>query len=285
MFADVRTEPTRDLFPKPTTDLGTARRLSAALAATAAVTSAASFTFWEVFHRDVPMTIGNMRGTVLTMLVLAVPLLVGSMSAARAGSMRARFVWLAVLAYIAYNAVMLLFGARFNSFFLLFAALLALSFWSLVSLFRTFDADADAVRASTAAVPVRSVAVYLWVCAGFFALAWLREVVPATLANATPAGISEAGMTQNPVWVLDFAFTFPLMTVGGIWLWHRRSWGFVVGGMMTLMLTLETISIGVDQWFGHLHAPSASLAALPMMALATVVGALFSVLFLRAVRA
>jgi hypothetical protein len=283
MFADVRTESTRDLFPKPTTDLGTAGRLSAVLAGTAAATAAASFTFWEVFHREVPMTIGNLRGTVLTMLVLAVPLLVGSMAAARAGSLRARFLWLAALAYLAYNAVLLLFGAQFNSFFLPFAALLALSFWSLVSLLRTFELEA--VRAAAATVPARSVALYLWACAAFFALAWLRELVPATLSNATPTGISDAGMTQNPVWVLDFAFTFPLMTVGGIWLWRRSPWGYVVGGMMTLMLTLETISIGVDQWLGHLHDPSASLAALPIMALATALGALFSAAFLRSVKA
>ena len=59
----------------------------------------------------------------------------------------------------------------------------------------------------------------------------------------------------------------------------------VIGGMMVIMLTVETASIAVDQVFGHLHDPSASLGAVPVMVVFTAVGALFSVLFLRGVDA
>jgi hypothetical protein len=63
--------------------------VSTALAAVAALTSGVSFLFWDVFHRDVPMTVGNMRGTALAMLVIAVPLLVGSMILSSRGALRA----------------------------------------------------------------------------------------------------------------------------------------------------------------------------------------------------
>jgi hypothetical protein len=58
---------------------------------------------------------------------------------------------------------------------------------------------------------------------------------------------------RTPIWVLDFAFTFPLMILGGAWLWQRRAWGLIVGGMMTIMLTIETAGIAVDLIFGHIH--------------------------------
>jgi hypothetical protein len=257
------------------------KRVSMALAIVAGAVSTLSFVFWEVFHRDTPMGVGNMRGTALTLLVLGVPLLLLSASLAARGSLRALFVWLGCLGYFAYNAVMFCFAAHFNSFFLLFTALLALSFWSLVTLLRAIDLAA--ISPAAARVPTRSTAIYLLFSAAFAAL-WLEAVVPATLENEMPTVLTELELTQNTVWVLDFAFTFPLMVLGGIWLWKQRPWGYVVGGMMVTMLTLETAGIAVDQVFGHLHDPSAPLSAVPILASFTAAGVFFSLLFLRGVR-
>lgn len=258
-----------------------AYRVSAALLTIAALTSLLSFIFWGLFHRDVPMAVGNMRGTALTVLVLVLPLLAASMILSRRGSLRAQFVWMGCLAYIAYNAVMFCFAVHFNSLFLLFTTLLAVSFWALITLLRA--TDQERVRAGTPGVPVRTVAVYLLASAALFALLWLSAIVPATFTNAFPAGLEEAGLAQNPVWVLDFAFTFPLMVLGSLWLWRRRVWGLIIGGMMTIMVTIETAGIAVDQVFGHVHDPSASLGAVPALVVLTVAGLVFSILFLRGV--
>lgn len=253
--------------------------VSSVLASVALLTAAVSFLAWGVFQRDVPMTVGNMRGTALTMLVIAVPLLVASMILSSRGSLRARFVWMGSLAYIAYNAVMFCFALQYNSFFLLFVALLGLSFWALVTLASQFDPVV--VSAGVAGVRARTVAVYLLVCLVLFAVMWLRDVVPATIDNVLPGSFEGTGLTQNPIYVLDFAFTFPLLAVGAVWLWRRRPWGYVIGGTMVVMLTIETAGIAIDQVFGHVHDPSASLGAVPVMGVLTVVGLVFSALFLR----
>jgi hypothetical protein len=258
-----------------------ASRVSLALAAVAAVAAWLAFTFWGLFHRDVPAGIGNMRGTALTVLAVAVPLLLAAMAWASRGSLRAQFVWLGCLAYLAYNAVMFCFAAHFNSLFLLFTTFLALAFWSLVTLIRALDLDC--VRAASSSVPVRAVALYLLICTVLFALLWLQAIVPATLDNTMPVALEESGLVQNPVWVLDFAFTFPVTVLGSLWMWRRRPWGLIVGGMMTIMLTIETASIAVDQAFGHLHDPAAPLGAVPAMVGFTVAGLVFSILFLRGV--
>ena len=256
-----------------------AYRVSSVLASVALLTAVVSFLAWGVFQRDVPMTVGNMRGTALTMLVLAVPLLVASMILSSRGSLRARFVWMGSLAYIAYNAVMFCFALQYNSFFLLFVALLGLSFWALVMLASQFDPFV--VSASVTGVRARTVAVYLLVCLVLFAVMWLRDIVPATVDNVLPGSFEGTGLTQNPIYVLDFAFTFPLLAVGAVWLWRRRPWGYVIGGTMVVMLTIETAGIAIDQVFGHVHDPSASLGAVPIMGVLTVVGLVFSAIFLR----
>jgi len=129
-----------------------------------------------------------------------------------------------------------------------------------------------------------TIASYLLVCTVLFATLWLVAIVPATLTNATPVELVAMGLGQNPVWVLDFAFTFPMTVLGALWLRKRRPWGFVLGGTMTIFLTLETAGIAVDQAFGHLHDPSASLDAIGPMIVFTVLGLVFSGLFLRGVR-
>ncbi len=256
-------------------------RTSTALAITAALTAVLSFFFWRIFERDPPMTVGNMRGTALTVFALAVPIQVASMMLARRGSPRGVFVWLGCLAYLAYNAVMFCFAVRFNSLFLPCTAFLALAFWAPLTLLRSIDVSQ--LAANCQRVPARSVTAYLVLSALAFAWLWLSAIIPASIDNRMPEALAQSGFNQNPVWVLDFAFTFPLMTVGSIWLWRRLAWGYVVSGMMVIMLTLETAGIAVDQVFGHLHDPAAPLAAVPVMIAFTVVGLVFTVLFLRRV--
>ena len=228
------------------------------------------------------MTIGNMRGTALTVCLLAVPLLVGAIVVARRGSPRAAFVWISALGYLAYNAMMFCFAARFNSLFLLFAALLSLSFWALVTRLRALDPNS--VADAAARVPVRVISVYLLVCTVAWAGLWLASIIPATLSNAMPRALVEAGQSQNTVWVLDFAFSFPFMVLGALWIWRRRPWGYVIAGTMTIMMTMETAGVIVDQVFGHLHDPAASLGALPLLAVFTAAGAVVSAVFLAGLR-
>ena len=273
-------------MPAPTqlawTGDDTARHTSIALAVVAVLAGAATFFFWPLFTRDAPMVVGNARGTALTVLVLAVPLLVGSMILSRRGSVRAVFVWTAALGYLGYNAVLFSFSLRFNPFFLPFAAMLSLSFWAIVVRLRTLDLDA--VADASARVPVGVISVYLLLCVVAWGALWLSSILPATLSNTMPRELAESGMGQNAVWVLDFAFTFPLAVVGALWIWRRRPWGYVVAGTMTLMLTLETAGVFVDQLFGRLHDPSASLGALPPLAAFTVAGAVVSAVFLARLR-
>jgi len=253
--------------------------VSAALAIVAALVSGTSFFFWSVFKREAPGTIGNIRGAALAMLLIGVPLLIGSMLLSSRGSLRARFVWLGSLAYVTYTAVLFCFSLQFNSFFLLFAALLAVSFWALVTLLSHFDYAA--VTAGGARVPVRVVAVYMLACVVVFSLPWLRDIIPATLRNVLPSSFEGTGINQISIYVLDFAFTFPLLALGAVWLWRRRAWGYVIAGMTVVMLTIETASIAISQAFGHFHDPEASLGLVPIMVAFTLAGLVFSALFLR----
>jgi hypothetical protein len=69
--------------------------------------------------------------------------------------------------------------------------------------------------------------------------------------------------------------------VAAVWLWQRRPWGYLLAGVLVSMLTIETASIAIDQYFGHRADPSQSLGAVPLMAALTVLGLALTSVYLR----
>lgn len=233
--------------------------------------------------RGPAVSIGNMQGTALVLLVVTLPILVVSMVLLARGVTEALIFWLGALGSVAYQSVLFLFAIPFNAFFFLYVAMLSLSAWSLVALAPRIPIAAVAGRIGAHA-PVRVVAGYLLVNTALYLLLWLRATVPATLSAAPPAFLEGTGMTTGPVQIIDLAFTLPLMILVALGLLRRRPWGYLLTGVLLVMLAIETASIGVDQWMGHVadpSSPAASAALTPVFAVLTMIGVVVLGLFLR----
>lgn len=178
------------------------------------------------------------------------------------------------------TAVIFAFAVAFNPLFLLYVASLSLSLWSIVVLLICVDADEMRARfAST--MPVRRFAVCGIVVSALFFVAWMRQIVPAMFEPAAPVFLQGTNVLTSPVHVLDLGFALPLSVLGAVWLWQRKSWGYLLVGLMLSMLAIETASIAVDQVFGHLSDPTASLDAVPLFVTLTMVGLAILVAYLR----
>ena len=252
--------------------------LSSLLAAVTAIQSAVGAFHPQVF-RDPAMTAGNARGTDVTILFVALPVLVISMGLARRGSLRAQLIWAGTLIYIAYNAVIFAFATAFNPLFLIYVATLSLAVWSLVALLMQLETDAIRAHFSDR-TPVRFFAGYLTVISLLFLLTWLKQIVPALFDSAAPAFLAGTIMLTNPIHVLDLGFLLPLGFLSAVWLWQKKSWGYALTGLLLSMMTIETASIAVDQFFGHIHDPAASPDAVPLFLRLTVIGLIASVAYL-----
>lgn len=251
-----------------------AYRFSGALAVVALAAAATSFFIPDVLGGP-PVAQGNLRGTALVIMVLAIPALVVAMIFTRRDSARALVVWLGALAYISYQSVLFLFATPFNSLFLIYVALLSLAFWSIVVIVRKINLPAFHARFDEK-LPARGIAIYATVLAVVNAVVWLRTIVPAVLSEQPAAFLDGSGVTTNPVFVQDLAIWLPLLVGGAWWLWNRQPFGELVVGAMLVLLVLEAIGVATDQWFGASADPStpfASMAAVPMFLLLAVVGA------------
>jgi hypothetical protein len=176
------------------------------------------------------------------------------------GSTRGVVVWLGAVAFLLYQSVLLLFATPFNSLFLLYCVMWSLSFWAAVATLRAIDMDEFAARFDKA-LPVRGIAIFLWVVAVLNALAWLGRVIPALFSSARPEFLEGTGLTTNPIYVQDLSFWIPLVAVSAWWLWHRRPWGYVLSGALLIFFVIENITIAVDQYMGHAADPASSVAS------------------------
>jgi hypothetical protein len=247
--------------------------LSGALALVTALAAAATFFIPGVLRGPAVMN-GSARGTALVILVVGVPALLIAMWSAANGSIRALIVWLGVIAYLSYNAVMFAFATPFNQLFLLYMAMFSLCFWSATSILHRVDVEALRARFSRR-LPVRGLVAYALVVVALNGLVWLRNVVPSVLSSTPPSWLDGTGLGTHPVYVLDLAFWLPLMAVAAIWLWRRRPWGYVLVGSILTMWVIESVGVAVDQWMGSAADPAstvASAAMTPVFAVLALVG-------------
>jgi len=234
--------------------------------------------------RDPPAYAGNALGTYVVILFVALPTMALAMHAAARGSLRAHFVWLGSVCYLLYAAVLASFSVRFNELFLFYVASLSLGVASLVTLLRCLPADELPARLSTR-LSTRAVGGYLVAIGVAFALVWLLDVVPALASGDLPRSLRGTSLPTNAVQVLDFGFTLPLCIAAGVWVMRRRPWGILLSGMLLVFFTLESVSVAVDQWFGHQADPLQSVAPVAMFVVLAVVGAVPMFAFLRAIDA
>ncbi|MGD9315999.1 MAG: hypothetical protein PVG56_04115 [Anaerolineae bacterium] len=166
--------------------------------------------------------------TDLFTLVVALPLLLGSMWLARRGRLLGLLCWPGVLLYVLYVYVSYAIGVPFNVLFLAYVVLVALSAYTLIGLVASIDAAAVRQRLA-GAVPERVAGGILVGLAILFTLMNLANVVSA-LTSPVPDHLLDL-----PVWFVDFAVVAPAWFIGGLLLWQRRALGYVAGAGLLLL--------------------------------------------------
>src|SRR5881275_1920578 len=131
------------------------------------------------------------------------------------GSVKAFLVWSGFLLYLIYAYVIYAFDVHFNRLFLVYVAILGLSFYALVgSAIRLHLESLQGYFSAT--TKARAVGVFLLVLGLVFYLLWLSEEIPALLTGKIPPSVRENGLLTNPVHVLDLGLLLPAILITAI---------------------------------------------------------------------
>lgn len=248
--------------------------LSVSVAILLVITSVAGLLFGQQgFYEPDPATLPTFLGQDAVTLMAGLPLLLGSMWAARRGSLRGLLLWLGALFYFAYSYAY--YATVFNAFFLVYIAIISMSLYGLLFLLLSVDAEAVRTRFSDR-TPTRLTGGFLAMMMGLFGLAWDASIAATLGAGADPTAV------QRIVWPLDLVVAFPAGFWGGVWLWRRQPLGYVVAPLLLLKLGLLGCTLSLNAWlvtrWGMTLDPFT-----PGYAIGGMISLLLAVLFLRRV--
>jgi hypothetical protein len=193
-----------------------------------------------------PAALAGLVGQDGVTLLAGIPLLVTSMWFTRRGSTGGLLVWAGTLFYFAYSYYFYVIGG-FNVLFLIYIAIVSTSLYGLLSLLFAIDAQAFKARFDTR-TPTRLVGGFFVGYALLFALMWGGMSVASALAGTRPDEVTHA------VVIIDCTVLLPLLFFGGLRLWRREAWGYVLGGLLLTKLTLTGFTLAFNTALGALWA-------------------------------
>jgi hypothetical protein len=178
----------------------------------------------------------------LANLILVAPAWLTLAALTLRGSVRARLLWLGLLVFTVYNYVIYTVAVPFGPLFLVWVAVLGLSFYAFLGgMLTTDERQTSAILENRLASRVAGWA--LLVLAVLFAALWLSEDVPALLSGATPASVVELGIPTNVVHVLDLAVFLPGVALSGVLMLKRRRAGYTLAPAFLVFVILTGVPI------------------------------------------
>lgn len=211
-------------------------------------------------YRDAEWIRATWFGNDLVTLAVVVPVLLVSMLSAYRGSARGRLVLLGTLAYGVYNYAYYLLGAALNAFFALYVAAVILSAGALIlGLVRT-DAASMAEKFAPR-TPARMVGGYYVFVAIGLSLIWLGMWAAYAFAGRPTPVETEA---FHLVAALDMTLLVPALAVGGVLLWRRAPWGFVIAATAGVQSSLYLLVLSVNSAVAIMRELVAAPGELPV---------------------
>ncbi len=256
--------------------------LTLAIVVLVLLASSAGLALKSIYAREVPSWAVQAYGQDIANLVTVAVLLI-AVYFFNKGSVKAFLVWIGVLLTLLYAYVIYAFAAHFNSLFLVYVAIVGLSFYTFFG--SMIGLQLDSLQPYFAATTkARAVSVFLLLVALLFALLWLSEDIPALVSGKVPPSVMENGLLTNPVHVLDLGLLLPAMVITAMLLWRKKLLGYLFAIPLLVFSILTGIGILATFLVAGSQSMPTSLGVELVIAVIVAVSLVLSVLYLREVK-
>jgi hypothetical protein len=218
-----------------------ALRLSVAVAALMLLQSSLGL-LYRAQYRDVEWIAATWLGNDWVTLVVALPLLAAGAALARRRSARGLLLWVGTLGYALYNYAYYLFGAALNVFFPLYLGAVITAALALI-LELSSIAPAQLARRFDARTPVRLIGGYFVFVGTSLASIWLA-MWAAYVFTGQPTPVETEAFKLAAA--LDTVLMVPALAIGGVLLWRRHAWGYVVSAIAGVQGSLYLLVLSIN---------------------------------------
>jgi hypothetical protein len=156
-------------------------------------------------------------------LFVGLPLFAAAIFLNQRGSLRGRLLLGGLLFYFFYVYVLAMTGYAFNSLFLVYTAIFALSAVSFFINLHDIDVARLPARISPR-FPHRLFIGFTFLMSALLVFLWLGRIIPIMVSGRFPP--DSAGMTTLVSQGFDLGMIVPLLLSTGILLWRRSAWGY-----------------------------------------------------------
>mgnify|MGYP006292003723 CR=1 FL=1 len=195
---------------------------------------------FPILYRDNAFIRAVWRGNDLVSLGAAVPVFILGLISSRRGSLVGELIRLGLLDYTLYNYAFYLLAARYNVLFLPYVLVIVLSAFGLLTGLLSSRAK-EIKEYFRTRLPGRWIAGYLLFVAGGLSAVYCSQCMGFIFQGTIPDIIPRSGHVTHIVPALDLTLLVPWLVLGGLWLWQRRPWGYVVTVVITVKSVLYTL--------------------------------------------
>jgi hypothetical protein len=217
-------------------------------------------------YRDVAWIRATWWGNDAVTLVVGVPLLCAGLALDRRGAAIGRLLRLGTLGFAVYNYCFYLLGATLNVFFPLYVLICLLA---AVALVRTLT-DTDISSAPGwfhTRTPVRAIGGFLVVIACGLATVWLAFWAAYIFGGRPVPGGADV---FRLVAALDLTLMVPALAAGGILLWRRAAWGYILATGAGLQASIYLLILSVNAALSLRSGAAEGSSELPLWGALTV---------------
>ena len=198
--------------------------------------------FVEGLYRDNGLVVSAWQGNDIVTFFVVVPMLLISLFHSLRDSKKGRLFWMSSLWYMVYNYMFYLFGAAFNVFFLLYAALFVFSLYTLISALIQTDA-LEWSRSFSKKLPYKTVSLFMLFFAALLGGLWIALSLSFVFTGQVHESISQTDHPTAVVFAVDLTLLIPSMIVGGVLLWRKNRWGPIVGSVVLVKATAYGLAL------------------------------------------
>ncbi|MFW6330349.1 MAG: hypothetical protein ACOC3J_01355 [Gemmatimonadota bacterium] len=227
--------------------------------------AAAAGVLQREIYRDNDLVAATWLGNDLVTLAVAVPLLALATRRSARGSIRWRLVLLGLLLYAFYGYAFYLFGAAFNALFLVYVAIMVTSGGGLLLGLGGLDVSA-AASGFRDAVPARAVSAFMLAVGVLLGGFWVALSVAYLFTGAPPPMVEATAHPTNVTGALDLSIVVTLGLLGGVWLWRRRPWGYVLAVIWTVKGAVYMLALSAAAVAAWRYGPAADIAQVALWA-------------------